>query len=194
VADSSSYVFELASSTGPWWYSGVQYMNYNNIFRTNIAYTAIYNGSTPPGFNSVSQVADPQYISREDLHIQNCFLAGKGISTYITDDIDGQIRLSPPTIGADECDYTLSHKPIENPVVNFNFYPNPANNILNIEGDQITGVKVYNMRGELMISKTLNAAYSNRMILDIQSLASGTYMLVVESSNYATHQPFVVIR
>lgn len=55
------------------------------------------------GGDQNSMITDPGFVSATDLHItnQDLFLAGESFSG-VTTDIDGETRLSQPTIGADE--------------------------------------------------------------------------------------------
>lgn len=86
--------------------------DYNNIYTTNTEY--VYSSGNQAdlatwqvsGFDANSVSIDPSYTSTTspmDLHISETALAGAG-TTYggITDDIDGDARTAPPTIGADE--------------------------------------------------------------------------------------------
>ena len=53
-------------------------------------------------------------------------------------------------------------------------YPNPAKDVLNISGKEVQIVKVYNVLGQQM-----KVMHSNNSV-DVQGLASGTYVLQVE--------------
>lgn len=64
--------------------------------------------STNPGLDIHSAAIDPMIISASDLHIQNPLLSGVGQSLpNLIYDIDGDLRSSPPCIGADEFGYPL---------------------------------------------------------------------------------------
>jgi hypothetical protein len=52
-------------------------------------------------------------------------------------------------------------------------YPNPATNVLNIQGFELTSVQVYSISGTMMISET--APYSNR--IDVSNLPFGIYII-----------------
>jgi hypothetical protein len=62
------------------------------------------------------------------------------------------------------------------------FYPNPAGNnlkvLLNIPGNNVQ-YRVYNVMGQELLSGKLNAEYVNT--IDISSITSGMYVLVVNS-------------
>lgn len=59
----------------------------------------------------------------------------------------------------------------------FKVYPNPVKNVLNLSyTTEISSVAVYNMLGQEVLSKNLNAAQSQ---LDMSNLSAGTYMVKV---------------
>lgn len=91
--------------------------NFNNYYTTgsnfgywkstgNIASLSLWKTTTNLDLNSVS--FNPFFVSATDLHAASGFLNGTGTSAlntpFVVDDIDGQIRNSPPDIGADEFD------------------------------------------------------------------------------------------
>ena len=62
-----------------------------------------------------------------------------------------------------------------------NLYPNPASRFLNIESaDAISQVIVYNVIGQQVISRTVNA---NTTQLDLGDLTTGTYTMAILSAN-----------
>jgi len=63
----------------------------------------------------------------------------------------------------------------DNTLSNFSFYPNPARNILNVKAnDNIENIAIYNLLGQKVISKNVNAFRSN---INITSLTTGLYIL-----------------
>lgn len=71
---------------------------------------------------------------------------------------------------------------------NVKVYPNPATETLFIELGQVlerdSKVLVYNMLGELLITKTSNENNGNGTInLDTHSLKQGIYLLKIEADN-----------
>jgi len=80
------------------WTNGAS-TNYNAVNHTDIASLTAYSGK-----DANSQNFNPSYFSDSDLHTNSYWLDGKGtqILGIITDDIDGESRLNPPDIGADE--------------------------------------------------------------------------------------------
>ncbi len=108
IAGGAGYAMYILSPT-----TGLVESDYNNfitgntefIYRSgNQADLATWQGVSGYDANSVS--IDPQYTSTTspmDLHISEASLAGAGITFGgITEDIDGDTRPNPPTIGADE--------------------------------------------------------------------------------------------
>jgi hypothetical protein len=64
---------------------------------------------------------------------------------------------------------------------NFTYRPNPVVDVLNLEYNKaITNVSVYNIVGQQVITKTVNANMSQ---VDMSALPSGTYMVKVTSNN-----------
>ncbi len=67
----------------------------------DIANLAAWKTATGQDANSLN--VNPQFVSDADLHISNILLNGTGQTlSYVTKDIDGDLRSSPPDIGADE--------------------------------------------------------------------------------------------
>lgn len=63
--------------------------------------------------------------------------------------------------------------------VELNVFPNPANNLLNIEASEsIKQVTVYNLLGEKVLSRTLNSSNTQ---LNIADLYSGIYMMSIQA-------------
>jgi hypothetical protein len=63
------------------------------------------------GYDLNGLSADPGFISDDDLHIQDTLAVvdGRGLPTgFVSTDIDGDMRGSPPDVGADEYDAHLS--------------------------------------------------------------------------------------
>jgi len=106
-----------------------------------------------------------------------------------TSDVDGDIRFYTHTsdqCGTQNVDRTrsiscpnLATDTFDN--ANFTYRPNPVVDVLNLEYNKaITGVAVYNIVGQQVIAKTVNANMSQ---VDMSSLPSGTYMVKVTSNN-----------
>jgi hypothetical protein len=63
----------------------------------------------------------------------------------------------------------------------FKCYPNPVNDILTVSySETVTGLKLYNMIGQLLIIKSVN---SNETQFDMSSLPAGSYLLEVAVGN-----------
>jgi hypothetical protein len=76
-------------------------------------------------------------------------------------------------------DASLSLSTFDN--ANFTYRPNPVVDILNLEYNKpITSLSVYNLVGQQVIIKTVNAKMSQ---IDMSALPSGTYMVKVTSNN-----------
>ncbi len=63
----------------------------------------------------------------------------------------------------------------------FRAYPNPVKNFLNLSGiENISNVAVYNLLGQQVIAKSINASEGQ---VDMSSLSQGTYMVKVTADN-----------
>ncbi|RYY45361.1 MAG: T9SS type A sorting domain-containing protein [Chitinophagaceae bacterium] len=64
---------------------------------------------------------------------------------------------------------------------NFKLYPNPVKDVLNLSNTQnITSVEVFNMLGQQVITKRVNATQGQ---VDMSNLATGTYLVKVATDN-----------
>lgn len=63
----------------------------------------------------------------------------------------------------------------------FVFYPNPVKDILNLENITLSKATVYSLLGQLIETKTFENATSNT--LDLSSLESGIYLIVLENDS-----------
>tara|TARA_R110002049_G_scaffold30496_5_gene104439 strand:- start:9256 stop:12528 length:3273 start_codon:yes stop_codon:yes gene_type:complete len=65
----------------------------------------------------------------------------------------------------------------ENTIEGFAFYPNPADNTINFSSiDTIENVTLYNILGQEVVSRTIDATTAQ---IDVHNLASGTYIMKV---------------
>ncbi|MGV1010830.1 MAG: T9SS type A sorting domain-containing protein [Flavobacterium sp.] len=94
---------------------------------------------------------------------------------YVSQTINGcegprlEILASGPCLGNEGFDLTK-----------FSYYPNPTNDFVNVTySDEITQVKVFNMLGQQVIERKVNATTTQ---VDMSKLASGTYFLEVTSN------------
>lgn len=73
---------------------------------------------------------------------------------------------------------------LKTPSFNMNslkYYPNPVSNVLTVTySEAITGLKLYNMVGQQLMSKSVN---SNETQLDMSHLPAGSYLLEVTADN-----------
>lgn len=70
-------------------------------------------------------------------------------------------------------------------------FPNPASTKVNIEGDNLVNVKLYNMLGQLMVSKD---AVSGKVSIPVNDYNNGSYILRAETSDGKTTIRSVVIK
>jgi hypothetical protein len=71
--------------------------------------------------------------------------------------------------------------------VNIRVFPNPSNGILFVEGsldNQLTGeIQVFDLLGQKVLEKKINAAGLFRETLQLQHLSSGSYLVVVRGGD-----------
>ncbi len=80
------------------------------------------------------------------------------------------LRLTNPSLGVSNFDSS-----------NFKTYPNPVNDILNLSYNKnITGVAIYNLIGQEVLSKTSTSSINN---IDMSQLPNGVYMVKVSADN-----------
>ena len=74
-----------------------------------------------------------------------------------------------------------------------NVYPNPASNILHVDGvDAGSSIVIVNMLGQVIYNQTTTNAETNQ--IDIHDWAEGMYRLLInEHDNYTLHT-FIVAR
>jgi hypothetical protein len=75
---------------------------------------------------------------------------------------------------------------------NFNMYPNPVSDILNIEyrSNGLVQVQIFNSMGELVYEN--NNTTISRMNVDMSNLSSGLYTLNLIGDNQSTSRTIVV--
>ena len=90
--------------------SSTNTFDHNNLFTTG-SILAYWNGAIEDliAYQTISEQevsslsTDPLYTSNEDLHINKALLDGAGMTVVdVANDIDGELRMTPPDIGADE--------------------------------------------------------------------------------------------
>jgi subtilase family serine protease len=77
----------------------------------------------------------------------------------------------------------------------FNIYPIPASEYVFIEADAMhnaTAVSIYNIAGQKIIEETLNGGMMKR--LDVSTLQSGNYIIVLYGENILETHPLLIVR
>jgi hypothetical protein len=76
-------------------------------------------------------------------------------------------------------------------IVEVNIYPNPTAGIVNlVSGKNIDHVNVYDISGRLV--KTVNKISSDKTVLDLSSLANGTYILKIQADNKVVTKKVII--
>ena len=129
--------------------------NYNDLYTTgtvlgywtaNTADLAAWKTASAKDANSIS--VTPKFYTTDDLHVNNSALNALGTTiSGITDDIDGETRLSTPDIGADEFTVTNNDAGVSALVSPLYFCPGGSNSV---------SVKVKNYGNTTLTSVTVN--------------------------------------
>jgi hypothetical protein len=70
---------------------------------------------------------------------------------------------------------------------NILIYPNPANNVINITGDRVSTVKMYNNIGQLILTQ------HNTNTINVSTLTNGLYLLTIELTTGDTTQKKIIV-
>ncbi len=104
-------------------------------------------------------------ISELDIDLENeRLIAGTYSRSMYSFDISWILddTSSEPPVGLNEADET------------FNYYPNPVQDIIQFESGILSKIQLYNVHGQLILNKSINASTSS---MDLSELSSGTYFL-----------------
>jgi hypothetical protein len=87
----------------------------------------------------------------------------------------------------DECREIPIYVGIKNYASTIDIYPNPADNIVNISGADISNVKVFNNIGQLILNQ------HNTNIINVSKLTNGIYLLSIETTTKQITQKKLII-
>ncbi len=127
-----------------------------------------------------------------------CQDPGAGYATQNGDCDDNNASVYPGATeilnnGIDEnCDGTDNYVGINEPeVINFNLYPNPSNGTFNVVFETTTDVAIscFDLNGKKLYDAKHNAS---EVILDLNSLVDGTYILSIETARGITQKRIVI--
>jgi len=107
-------------------------------------------------------------------------------------------------LGIDPLQYNLDYaispiKPMvtDDDVAKLKIYPNPANEILNIELSNIiegsATIEIYDLNGKLCYYKVINTSQKLQSI-DIRSILKGIYNIRITTTNKTENQKLVIIK
>jgi serine protease len=87
----------------------------------------------------------------------------------------------------DYCVYIGPQLGIEEQTMRLKVFPNPVNNLLNIEADEdISVVKIYSLSGQLILTQV-----DSTKTIDVSQLSNGTYLIEISSANQTLHSKFI---
>ena len=130
---------------------------------------------------SLTQIEDAFYESDTPYWFFNRPLTEPGYYTTVLEghDCDSVIGLTLMVLEGVEEDGPSTPSTGSGASGAFAVWPNPTNGILHIEGEETLKVELYNLVGQLMISK------ENTNDIDLSSLEEGIYFLVINNKNGA---------
>jgi len=110
-------------------------------------------------------------------------------SSWSNTGFQGSLMMRPVFIS--DKDYLLSQKEITQPTFEVNIYPNPANNIVNIDSyeQDLEFYAVFDMQGKVVLSNS----FMNNQSIDVSSLTNGFYILQLQSSEDQVIQKKITI-
>jgi hypothetical protein len=79
----------------------------------------------------------------------------------------------------------------DNELTAVSIFPNPASSSLNIANAENATIEVYNILGQVMVTKT---DITNAEAIDVSQLATGTYLVKISNGDITTTKKFVVVR
>src|SRR5690606_39085476 len=98
---------------------------------------------------------------------------------YVTQTLDGCESITALAVTVD---VTLSNNTLD--LVDLKVYPNPASDVINVDyKEDISSITIYDMNGRQVAHKKLN---NSSNVISVQQLASGTYIMKVETVNKQT--------
>jgi len=133
-------------------------------------------------------------IYRNDALIDHLSHSTVFYSDYTAELEDGNYRYCVIPVYPSVC--TLEEECFETPIINEGIvdykdniiiYPNPANNVINIIGDKVSNLKMYNNIGQLILTQ------HNTNTINVNGLTDGLYLLTIELSTGHTTQKKLII-
>ena len=131
----------------------------------------------------ISGVAATDNIIEDDYYYWFVDTIFQPILIYGTTDIDG-----------DQQSEVLRYQPIETSTnintinkINIRVFPNPSNGLFNIEGKNITSLKLIDING-----KNINIEFKSFSKLDLSSLENGVYFLKITTTEGSTMRKLVI--
>ncbi len=136
VNETNGYVFRYATTSLTERYSDY---NRNSYTGDNFAYRSgdiatMQDWTEATGLDANSALCSPQFVGAQDLHLtESEGLAIANPLTYVTTDIDGEVRSETPCAGADELVAGQNLPPVvANPIANVTFEEFPADQDIDI--------------------------------------------------------------
>lgn len=159
--------------------NGEVYRAYDKGYNTGAMFLEKYDGQSwqPVGNNLHTYPTD---YGNQIVDI--AFSNGVPVLAFTEWNNDGRTRASVISYG----DMTLQTEP-HHTAMSWSMYPNPADDILYIDAEQIGTVNIYDMSGRLLMSGTEN-------MYRVSHLAAGTYVLMLHRKDGTSESGKLIIR
>lgn len=164
----NQYLVRTYSPTSPGTKVRVIFQSFNTEADYDFLY--IYNGSTPTDENLIDVYSGTDSPGTIESTSADGSLTFKFISDSFSVAAGWNATVSCVSLGINDITFA-----------DFSYYPNPSSGLVNIKSSEaFTSVLVYNVTGQLLTQKTINASEA---VIDISSYANGVYFFQVANDN-----------
>ncbi|MCR5861234.1 M12 family metallo-peptidase [Flavobacterium sp. J372] len=164
----NQYLLRTYSPTTPGTKVRVEFQSFNTEADYDFLY--VYNGPTATAENLINTYSGTNSPGTIESTAPDGSLTFKFISDVFSVAAGWNATVSCASLGTDDVTFA-----------NFSYYPNPSSGVVNIKSSEtFTTVSVYNVTGQLLTKKTVNASEA---AMDISSYANGVYFFRVANDN-----------
>jgi hypothetical protein len=156
-------------------------LSWNTSSEINSSYFNVMRKSTAENeYKFVAKLIASGNSSTEKYYSYTDKNASTGTYSYVLQMVDADLKskMSDEVYATVQCDL----------VNEITLYPNPANDKLNVTftnstTEQEVVISIVDMTGKVVLSKTVNPAGQNNVVLNVQALSNGSYILQISNLN-----------
>jgi hypothetical protein len=160
------------------------------------------NITTALHWSTATEINNDYYIIENSTDAQNWTMIGRkdgagnsnNILNYELHDLNPPHGISYYRLKQFDYDGTESIKGIRSVdfarKIQFNIFPNPASDVVYVQGENITAIEVYDVNGKMVHTQPQNMG--NRWIIDTQVLAHGVYYFKINDGNQSVMEKVVI--